>query len=352
MKRFNNLYSSMISEESLLLAWRRFRKGKTKRKDVVEFERNLDQNINSLHKELAQELYQHGRYYSFYISDPKLRHIHKATVRDRVVHHVIFQALNPIFEPTFIFNSYSCRIGKGTHKGVKALVGMIRKVSQNYTHQCFVLKCDIRKFFDSIDQDILLNILNKRIADPRVMQILKAIIFSFSSHQSNLFARKGIPIGNLVSQLFANIYMNEFDQFIKHDCGVKYYARYTDDFVVVSDKRDELVELLAKIIQFLTENLHLELHPNKLSISSLNNGIDFLGFVARPYCLLLRTKTKRRMLKKLDKLIKEYEVSGGGDQLHIMQVKASYLGHISHADAHTLSKQVRDKVAKVSLLKK
>jgi len=345
----------MITKESLLLAWQKFRKGKTKRKDVAEFERNLDQNINSLHKELSQGLYQHGPYYSFYISDPKLRHIHKATVRDRVVHHTVFKILNPIFEPTFIFDSYSCRIGKGTHKGVKALVNMARKVSKNYTCQCFVLKCDIRKFFDSIDQDILLNILNKRIADPNVIQILKAIITSFSSNQSNLFERKGIPIGNLISQLFANIYMNEFDQFIKHDCSVKYYARYTDDFVVVSDNRDELVALLARVKQFLTKNLHLELHPDKVSISGLNNGIDFLGFVVRPYCLLLRTKTKRRMLKKLDKLIKENDVSGGGDQLHITQVVSSYLGHISHANSFILSKQVRDKVAKVakvSLLKK
>jgi retron-type reverse transcriptase len=181
----------MIDPCALFLAWEKFRRGKRHRKDVVRFEWELEQNIFELHRELAGKTYHHGAYSGFYITDPKQRHIHKATVRDRVVHHAVFGALNPIFEPTFINDSYSCRIGKGTHKGVEALTRMMRKVSRNYTHPCFVLKCDIRHFFDSINHDILFGILRKRIIDPDVLRLLETIIRSYISGQLNLFGRGG-----------------------------------------------------------------------------------------------------------------------------------------------------------------
>jgi retron-type reverse transcriptase len=233
MRIYNKLFNKIIEPENLFSAWDEFKKGKGQKLDVLRFEKNLEQNIFQLHRDLRDKTYKHGGYTSFYIHDPKLRHIHKATVRDRVLHHAMFKVLSPIFESTYIHNSFSCRLSKGNHKGVKALAHMLRQASKNSTKTCFVLKCDIRKFFDSIDHDILIELIQRKIRDKNAMDLLREILTSFANEQPNLFGIKGVPIGNLTSQLFANIYMNELDQFIRHDLKVKYYARYTDDFIIV-----------------------------------------------------------------------------------------------------------------------
>lgn len=226
MKTYSNIFDSIASPENLFSAWEEFRKGKQQKLDVQQFEFDLEKNLFQLHLDLKDKMYRHGPYEGFYICDPKPRHIHKATVRDRVLHHAVFKVLNPIFEPTFISNSFSCRIGKGTHKGVEVLEKMMRKIARNGTRLCYVLKCDIKKFFDSVDHRVLLSILSRKIKDENTMWLLKEIIESFP---------KGLPIGNLTSQIFANIYMDEFDQFVKHELKIKYYARYTDDFAIASD---------------------------------------------------------------------------------------------------------------------
>lgn len=339
MKRYGNIYERMIHPGSLFAAWNAFKVGKTKRADVAEFEWKLEQNIFALHRELKSKTYRHGNYSSFFITDPKQRHIHKATVRDRVIHHAIFQLLNPIFEPTFITDSYSCRVGKGAHKGVEALTNMVRKVSGNYTKPCFVLKCDVRRFFDSIDHHILLEILRERIADPDVIALLETIVHSFLSGQSNLFDRRGVPIGNLTSQLFANVYMNVFDQFMKHDCKIKHYARYTDDFVIVSNNENDLITLLPKIELFLGERLHLELHPKKVTIRQPHQGVDFLGYVGRRQHRVLRTKTKNRMVKKLAMKTSDCNADLSSTNA-LRQTLNSYLGVLSHANAHRLSEKI------------
>ena len=179
MKVFNNIFEKTISLENLFLSWDEFKKGKQKKADVQEFERNSEQNMFQLRNDLISKTYKHGPYRGFYICDPKRRHIHKSEVRDRILHHAIFRILNPIFEPTFISNSFSCRIGKGTHKGVVAVRDMLRKESRNYTQTCFALKCDIRKFFDSVGHEILLSILQKRITDKDAQWLLKEIICSY-----------------------------------------------------------------------------------------------------------------------------------------------------------------------------
>jgi RNA-directed DNA polymerase len=179
MKTYDHIYEKITSPESLFYAWDEFKRGKRMKKDVLAFEQELESNIFALHRSLATKRYSHGTYTDFYITDPKLRHIHKAIVRDRVLHHSIFSVLNPLFEPTFIANSFSCRVGKGTHKGVETLAKMLRKVSRNNTLQCFVLKCDIRKFFDSIDQEVLLSLLRKRIMDADTLWLLKNVINSY-----------------------------------------------------------------------------------------------------------------------------------------------------------------------------
>jgi retron-type reverse transcriptase len=310
MKIFSNLYSLIVSQENLLYSWDRFKKGKRKKKDVGLFEYHLEQNLLSLHRELTDKIYRHKPYFGFYISDPKVRHIHKATVRDRVVHHALFKMLNPLFESTFIHDSFSCRLGKGNHVGMKRLETMTRKVSKNYTHPCYVLKCDIKKFFDSVDHEILLNLLTKRISCPDTVWLLREVIGSFSASES-LFEKRGLPIGNLTSQLFANVYMNEFDQFMKHELRVKHYARYTDDFVVVADSTDYLESLLPPMTDFLAANLKIEMHPAKTSIRTLRSGVDFLGYIIRPHYRLMRTKTKRRIYRKFKNKVRAYSRKWG-----------------------------------------
>ena len=181
MKIYKDLYWLIISPATLFRAWNVFKEDKKNKLDVMDFELELEKNIFDLYRDLKNEIYKHGPYKGFWIHDPKLRLIHKATVRDRVLHHAIFSVLNPIFEPTFIPNSFSCRIGKGTHKGMEKVANMIRTVSKNNTRKCYALKCDIRKFFDSVDQDILFGILKKRIKDEKVSCLLKEVILSYVS---------------------------------------------------------------------------------------------------------------------------------------------------------------------------
>ena len=287
-----DLFEKITSQTNLSLAWKEFKAGKTKKKDVAEFQKYIRNNIFKLHYELKNKTYEHSEYFSFYVKDPKLRHIHKACVKDRVLHHAIFRILYPIFDKSFIFDSYSCRNGKGTHKAVNRLNDFARKVSQNNTKTCFILKLDVRKFFDSINQDILLILIKRKIDDENAIWLIERIVKSFP---------KGLPLGNITSQLFANVYLNELDQFVKHKLKIKYYIRYCDDFVILSRDKIYLENLIYVINNFLKSNLNLFLHPNKIIIRKYRQGIDFLGYVSFPYFQILRTKTRKRMFVRLNK---------------------------------------------------
>lgn len=341
MTTYKNLFDKIVEPETLFLAWKEFRTGKSSKPDVLLFESELENNIFKLSRELKSKKYRHAGYEGFYISDPKLRHIHKATVRDRVLHHAIFRVLNPIFEPMFISNSFSCRIGKGTHKGVEVLRNMLKSESRNNTKTCYILKCDVRKFFDSVDHGVLLSILRRRIKDTDTMSLLNNIVESYPGAGSGLFSRKGIPIGNLTSQLFANVYMNEFDQFAKHKLKVRYYARYTDDFVIVSRDREYLVDILTPINTFLQDNLFLQLHPDKVEIIKYTEGVDFLGYVVFPTHILIRKRTKKRIIRKFEGKIEEYK-EGNISKEKISATLSSYLGVLSHANAFKLSTKLKN----------
>lgn len=180
MRVYRRLFNKIISPDNLFLAWDEFKRDKRNKLDVLGFEKYLEYNIFKLSRDLKNGTYKPGPYQGFWIHDPKRRPIHKAIVRDRVLHHAVFQVLNPVFESTFIPTSFSCRIGKGTHRGADFLAQVIRAVSKNYTKPCFVLKCDIRKFFNSIDHDILLQILKKKINDVETMRLLEEIVGSYS----------------------------------------------------------------------------------------------------------------------------------------------------------------------------
>lgn len=309
---------------------------------MLAFEKRLEQNIFALHRDLLCKAYKHGAYSNFYIYDPKLRHIHKATVRDRVLHHAIFKVLNPIFEPTFISNSFSCRVGKGTHKGVEVLDKMLRKVSRNYIRTAYALKCDVRKFFDSVDHAILIKLLRRKIKDPDTLWLMEEIIESFAGESSDLFTRKGLPIGNLTSQLFANVYMNEFDQFMKGELKIENYVRYTDDFVIVSDDENFLKDMIPKIQSFLSNKLMLELHPSKITTGKYQRGVDFLGYVSFPHYRALRKRTEKRMIRKLDEKI-ELSKQGQVTEERLEQTLNSYLGVLSHATARRLSRDLHNR---------
>lgn len=321
--RLSHSYEDIISVENLLAAWREFVAGKRKKLDVQNFQIYLMDRLTQLHRDLHTGSYHHGGYTAFKISDPKPRDIHKATVQDRLMHHAIYRVLLPFFDRTFIADSYSCRKHKGTHKAMERFKEFGRKVSKNETQTCWVLKCDVRKFFASIDQEILMRIVEDYIPDEKIVALIRDIVQSFHSTESGT----GLPLGNLTSQLLVNVYMNEFDQFAKHRLKAKCYIRYADDFVIFSEDRAWLESLVPRIAEFLHERLRLSLHPKKVSIGTLASGVDFLGWKHFSDHRVLRGATRRRMLRNMQ------DDSNG-------RRKASYVGMLEHGNAQGLKQRI------------
>lgn len=324
--KLSHVFHNIISVENLLLSWQEFLRGKRKRKDVAEFSLHLMDNILELNQNLLKKTYKHGSYLAFAINDPKPRNIHKAPVRDRLLHHAVYRILYPYFDRKFIYDSYSCRIGKGTHRAIERLRSYNGKASENNTKTVWVLKCDVRKFFSSINHGILKTILRRYIDDRDTMRILSGIIDSF-----NTVGRKGfgLPLGNLTSQLFINIYLNELDQFIKRKLKVRYYIRYADDFIILYDDDVSLYQYITTIGKFLKENLNLELHPDKVFVKTFASGVDFLGWVNFPHHRLLRTSTKKRMFRKLNQNSEKTS-------------QASYLGLLKHGNTYKLAQKIKE----------
>ncbi len=339
MKKYNALFEEMVTLENLFSAWTDFAKGKRKKKDVLEFEENLEDNIVDLYQDLIGSTYVPSSYEEFFVHDPKRRHIHKAKVRDRIVHRLLYDLLTKIYEPVFIAHSYSARKEKGTHKAVREIKTMIRACSGNYVEPCFVLKCDIAKFFDSVDHEILMRLFQKRILDERILYLLKGILDSADGLKTYVPQGKGMPLGNLTSQIFSNIYLHELDYFIKQKLGVKNYVRYADDFFVVHSSQKQLREYVRAIAVFLKTDLQLFLHPRKVMISSVYDGIDALGYILFPFYRGLRGRTKKRMLKKILQLKFDYLF----DEKNMKEIEAtiaSYQGIMKHADCFELSQAI------------
>ncbi len=285
----------------------------------MEFSMHLSENIFDLHADLKDRTYEHGGYEEFNISDPKPRKIHKATVRDRLLHHAVYRVLYPYFNRLFIHDSYSCRNEKGTHKAIRRFLELYRRASRNDSQTCWVLKCDVRKFFASIDHARLFEVVKRHNVGDDTLWLLRRIVESFDS----VIPGKGLPLGNLTSQLLVNIFMNEFDQYMKHEVKEKYYIRFADDFIVMNTDRAVIEEVLKHIRAFLKQNLLLDLHPDKVSIATYSSGIDFLGWINFPSHRILRTTTKRRMIKALLNNPKPATV-------------ASYLGMLKHGNTHKI----------------
>ncbi|MDP3728396.1 MAG: reverse transcriptase/maturase family protein [bacterium] len=329
MKTYKNLWHELCSYENLLLAFQKARKGKTQKPYVKEFEKNLKQNLLQLQAELLLQVYRPKPLETFIIHDPKTRKISKSAFRDRVVHHAICNILEPIYENIFIYDSYANRKGKGTVKALERFNTFKRKVSKNNILECFVLKADIKQYFETVDQEILINILKQKIKDEKVLSIIKIIIGNYQGKQKG----KGMPLGNLTSQFFANVYLHELDIFVKHNLKEEYYIRYVDDFIILDKDKKRLEQVKITLNQFLEENLKITLHKGKSKIISLEEGVSFLGFRIFYYHRIL----KKVNIRKIDRRILEQKQAYEKGKITFDDIYNSLEGTFAHiSNANTI----------------
>jgi retron-type reverse transcriptase len=316
MKTYNKLYEKLCSTENLILAFNKAKKGKRKKNYVINFELNLKKNLRCLQEDLINKTYNPCSLKKFTIRDPKTRTIHSSIFRDRIVHHAIINLLNPIYEKIFIYDSFASRKNKGTHNAIIRFKSFVRKVSNNgsliknsYSNNSikgYVLKADIRHYFYSIDHEVLISILRKKIKDEDFIWLIRKVLENFEIEKG-----KGLPLGNYTSQFFANVYLNELDYFIKNILKAKYYIRYVDDFVILH-KRKKWLEYALKRINNYLPCLKIELHKDKTKILPLRNGITFLGYRIFYHYTLLRKRNVKSFLRKLEsnkKLLENNEIT-------------------------------------------
>ena len=339
MKRYGHLWPHVISFEALLQAAEQARKGKRFRPAVAAFHFDQERALWKLHEELSTKTYQPGAYRSFFIYEPKKRQISAAPYRDRVVHHALTRVLEPIFEKTFIADSYACRKGKGTHAGVKRCQEFARRFR-------YVLKADIQKFFPSLDHAILKAQVARKIKDPDVLWLVAQIIDGSNLQEEvvnyfpgdDLFTpterRRGIPIGNQTSQFFSNVYLDPLDHFIKDRLAIKGYVRYVDDILVYSDDKSHLADVQEQIRVFLLQ-LRLRLHPKKNVIFPVKEGIRFLGYRVYPTHRLLPKENVRRFCRRLRVMLENY-AAGRVTMAEVTPRIMSWQGHALQADTYRL----------------
>lgn len=336
-KTYKNLYHKIYDFQNLYEAYIKARKNKRYRREVIFFSMNLEENLISIQNDLIWESYHTGEYRQFYVHDPKTRLVLALPFKDRVVQHAIVNIIEPVFEKTFIFDSYACRLGKGTHAGADRLTKFLTETARKW-RKTYCLKADIKKFFYSIDHQALKDVIRRKIACPQTMRLLEGIVDSSGE-------QVGIPIGNLTSQLFANIYLNELDYFIKHTFRCHYYIRYMDDFVILHDNKQELHRIKREVEDFLRDKLRLELN-SKTQVFPASQGINFLGYRIWRTHRKVRNSSKRRIKRKL----KAYQRKYAAGQMSIERIKAtiiSWLGHVKHANSYFL----RQKLSKILNLK-
>ena len=343
MKTYSGLYSQICAFENLWKAACQAQRGKRFQHNVARFNFHRERELFRLQEELLAQTYHPGTYREFTIYEPKKRMISAAPYRDRVVHHALCNIIEPIFNRTFIFDSYACRLGKGTHRAVNRFTQFCR---QNR----YVLKADIQKYFPSIDHEILKALVRRKIRDDQTLWLIDLIIDSSNPQEpviayfpgDDLFTpddrRHGIPIGNLTSQFLANVYLNPFDHFIKEQLRCRYYIRYCDDFVVLNDDKAWLHKVKAQMEEYLM-SLRLKLHRRKSQVFPVKDGTDFLGYRIFPTHRRVRRESITRFRRRMRRLQEEY-AKGEITLSHIKQSIQSWLGHVSHADSYGLRKQL------------
>lgn len=323
MKTYKNLYQQLCSKENIALAFKKAQKRKSKKPYVIEFKNNLNENLESLRLELLTNTYQPRPLKTFIIRDPKTRKIKKSYFEDRIVHHTICNILEPIFEKRFIYDSFANRNGKGNLNAVKRFDKFKLKVSKNNTRNCYVLKADIRHYFDEVSHDTLISILRKKVNDEKLISLISKVLKNHSD-------KVGMPLGNMTSQFFANVYLNELDQFVKNELKVKYYIRYVDDFIILHDNKGFLESCKQRIDIFLKERLQLQLHATKSKILLLKRGIPFLGFRNFFHHRLLRKANLINMKKR----IKEKDYNS------LCEYLEGWMAYASHANTYNLRHKI------------
>lgn len=345
MKRYGNLWSQVIAFENLLQAARQAQRGKRFRSSVLAFNYNLEAELNQLQKELSSQTYQPGAYTTFEIQDPKPRLISAAPYRDRVVHHALCNIIIPLIERTFINDTYANRRGYGTHKALRRFIQFAR--SSRY-----ILQCDIRKYFPSVDHEILKLCLRRKIKCSDTLWLIDTIIDCSNLQESvldyfpgddlltPLYRRRGLPIGNLTSQFFANLYLNGFDHFVKEQLKVQKYLRYVDDFALFYDDRLFLAEARYAIEDYLAK-LRLTIHPIKSQLFETCYGANFVGFRVLPDRIRVRNDNLRRSRHRLRQLQQSYS-RGSTTIEELIQRLKSWEAHLLHGDTYQLRHSIFD----------
>lgn len=351
MKKVKNLYPKIYDFNNLHSAYLNARKGKRFRDDVLKFSSNVEENLIDIQNELIWKTYQVGKYKQFVITDPKERLIMALSFRDRVVQWAIYRQLYPIFDKKFIYDSYGCRNGKGTLAAVKRLQYWLKQVDRK-ADKYYYLKLDISKFFYSVNHEILIKILRKTISDNDTIDLLKTIISSENDvglpegFISDVFPAdeageiSGLPIGNLTSQMFANIYLNELDQFCKHTLKTHYYIRYMDDIIILHQDKKHLNKLKAEIERFVNTRLGLRLN-NKTAIRPIDMGIEFVGYRVWSTHIKIRKKSVIKMKQRLNE-VKYLYSKGLIDFDEVRATTASYFGLMKHCNSYNLRKKLSE----------
>ena len=350
------------------------RKNKWQSFSVLSFDMNYERELFKLYEDIIKGKYVISSSICFVCFKPLKREIFAANFRDRIVHHFIYNYINPIFERLFINDNYSCRVGRGTSFGIKRLNHFIRSCSNNYKDDCYILKLDIKGYFMAIDRQILYQKVEKTINRFREKEefdinmtlcLIRQVIFNDSTKncllkgkkedwqglpktKSLFFAgkNKGLPIGNLTSQLFGNIYLNDFDHFMKYKLGCKYYGRYVDDIIIIHKDKEYLKSIIPIMRDYLKDSLFLELHPRKIYLQHFSKGVRFLGVFLKPYRIYIGDQTKSSFYKKT-KCWNKFLINN-----HVIDKKAlekfissenSYLGIFKHYNTYHLRRGIMEK---------
>lgn len=327
-KTIRNSFYKNLTYDKLMEAHKKSRKGKGYRKEVVLFNLKQEEYIMWLYEQLKKGTYKHGGYTQFYVTEPKLRKIEKSKYIDRIVHRwLVDNFLEPAFVPQFINTSFACLKDKGMHKACFYVQNSMKHCKRVW-NEYYILKMDVAKYFDNINKKILLNIIKRKIKDEKIIWLIKEILYAQKRE-------KGLEIGNYTSQMFANIYLNEIDQYIKHSLKIKYYCRYLDDSIVIVQTKEEAKKALEKIRKFLKENLELELNK-KTQIFKNKQGVNFCGYKINEYRLKIRDKGKRKLKNKVKKLKKEIQ-KGKISSKEAKKYLAGHMGYIKIANVKNLT---------------
>lgn len=350
MKTLKNVFEQVVDYDNLYRAYLNARLCKRYRYEVLNFSAHLEDNLVKLQKELIDRTYTLGKYREFYIYEPKKRLIMAQPFKDRVVQWAIYQVLNPVFAQGYITDSYACIKERGTHKAVKRLHYWLRQVGKK-PEKYYFLKLDISKYFYRIDHDVLMGILKRKIRDDDMIFLLDKIVNSSETNfglppgkspgevkRSDRVSEKGMPVGNLSNQMFANLYLNELDQYCKRTLGIHFYVRYMDDVIILHQDKDQLHEWKRIIDTFLKEKLQLDLNE-KTCIRPITLGVEFCGYKIWNTHIKLRKSTALKMKRNLKKLQKEY-AAGEVTVEEAKQTISSYLGILKHCDSYSLKRTI------------